>query len=211
MTPSADVTELIEAARQSVSAGLNHGTTGNLSVRVGEGFWITPSGLPCDGLTEPDLVRLTLEGVVTPGGRLPSSEWRLHRDIYRARPEVQSVLHAHPVFATTLACLRQDLPAVHYMLAIAGGATVRCARYATFGTAELSLAVVEALGGRHACLLANHGLVSVGRRPLQALRVAIEVESVAELYWRARQAGTPVILDDAEMARVLDRFREYQG
>jgi len=193
-----------------VTAGLNHGATGNLSLRLPEGLLVTPTGAACDRLAESDLVRLDGEGGVVGGGR-PSSEWRLHRDIYRARPEVGAVVHAHPVFATTLACERIDLPAVHYMIAAAGGVNVRCAAYATFGTEALSAAALDALAGRRACLLANHGIVAVGADPLDALRVAIEVESVAELFWRARQGGRPVILGKAEMAEVLDRFRDYQG
>lgn len=200
---------LLEAARRSVAAGLNHGTTGNLSVRMGQGFLITPTGMPCDQLGAEDLVPVDAEGVAAPGGRRPSSEWRLHRDIYGARPDVAAIVHAHPVFATTLACLRLDLPAVHYMLAAAGAATLRCAGYATFGTSELSRAAVEALGAAGACLLANHGLVAVGAHPPAAVRVALEVEHVAELYWRARQIGEPVILSEAEMAEVRERFRDY--
>jgi len=206
----AGTSQLLEAARRSVTAGLNHGATGNLSLRLPEGLLVTPTGAACDRLAESDLVRLDGEGGVVGGGR-PSSEWRLHRDIYRARPEVGAVVHAHPVFATTLACERIDLPAVHYMIAAAGGVNVRCAAYATFGTEALSAAALDALAGRRACLLANHGIVAVGADPLDALRVAIEVESVAELFWRARQGGRPVILGKAEMAEVLDRFRDYQG
>jgi L-fuculose-phosphate aldolase len=122
---------------------------------------------------------------------------------------VAAVVHAHPVFATTIACLREDLPAVHYMLAISGAAVVRCAEYATFGTEALARNAVAALAGSQACLLANHGLVAVGGGIDAALRVATEVEAVAELAWRARQVGTPVILDDTEMARVLEKFRGY--
>jgi len=211
VTAASGAAELIAAAHQSVSAGLNHGTTGNLSLRLGDGLLITPTGAACDRLTAADLVRLDADGTPVGGRGVPSSEWRLHRDIYLARLEVGAIVHAHPVFATTLSCERLDLPAVHYMIAAAGGATVRCAPYATFGTEALSAGAVEALEGRRACLLANHGLVAVGRDPLDALRVAIEVESVAELYWRARQGGRPVILGDTEMAEVLERFRDYQA
>lgn len=202
---------LVIAARRSVQAGLNHGSTGNLSVRLDGRMLITPSGAPCDALEEADLVRMMLEGTPASGSRPPSSEWRLHRDIYRARPDVGAIVHAHPVFSTTLACLHQDLPAVHYMIAVAGTDTVRCAGYATFGTEALSRAAVEALADAGACLLANHGLVAVGPDPAAALRVALEIESVAELYWRARQAGEPVILTAGEMTEVRQRFRTYGG
>jgi len=202
--------ELVAAARRTVALGLNHGTTGNLSVRWRELFLITPTGMPCDAAGEADLVAVGMDGTAS-GTRAPSSEWRLHRDIYAARPAVRAIVHAHPVFATTLACRRLDLPAVHYMIAVSGGAVVRCAPYATFGTEALSRAAVGALGATRACLLANHGLVAVGEDLAQAVRVAAEVENVAELYWRARQIGEPVILNDAEMAEVIERFRGYGG
>lgn len=202
-------TSLLEAARRTVALGLNHGATGNVSVRLDRGFLITPTGLACDGLAAADLVLVGMDGTPAPGQRAPSSEWRLHRDVYAARHDVGAVVHAHPPFATTLACLREDLPAVHYMIAIAGADRVRCAPYAPFGTEDLSRAALGALGASRACLLANHGLVAVGADPVEALRVAAEVESVAELWWRARQVGTPKILSDTEMAEVLRRFRDY--
>lgn len=200
---------LVAAAAGSVRAGLNHGTTGNLSVRTASGFLITPTGAPCDSLMASDLVAMDLGGNVIGRGREPSSEWRLHRDLYRTRPEVGGVVHAHPVFATTLACLRLDLPAVHYMIAVSGTSLIRCAQYATFGTAELSAAMLQALSGSQACLLANHGLVAAATDIQEALRVATEVENVAELYWRALQIGTPTILTDTEMTEVLARFDTY--
>lgn len=209
MTESSGHDALLAAARATVSLGLNHGSTGNVSIRDGQGFLITPSGLPCDGLTAADLVWVGMDGVPERSDRTPSSEWRLHRDIYRRRGEVGAVVHAHPVCSTTLSCLRWDLPAVHYMIAVTGGSVVRCAEYAVFGSEALSSAAVEALAGSRACLLANHGMVAVGADLPEALRVAVEVESVAELYWRARQVGAPVLLTDAQMAEVLERFRGY--
>lgn len=211
MSPRATHQRLIAAARRTVELGLNHGTTGNLSVRFGEGFLITPTGMPCDDLRTTDLVAMGMDGSLPPGSRAPSSEWRLHRDIYVARPDRQAIVHAHPTFATTLACLRLDLPAVHYMIAVTGGSVVCCAPYATFGTEELSASAMAALGNGRACLLANHGLLAVGTDLDEAVRVAAEVEQVAELYWRARQVGEPVILTDAEMAEVIERFRGYGG
>ena len=207
--------EVIATARRTVSAWLTHGTSGNVSARAPGapggpgGFWITPTGMSYDTLEPGDLVLLDGEGNAVRGSRKPSSEWRIHRDIYAARPEARAVVHVHPPFATTIACLRKDLPAVHYMVAAAGGNSVRCAEYATFGTEELSRNTLAALEGRTACLLANHGLVSVGPDLARAFRVAEEVERVAELYWRALAAGTPVILDDVEMARVVERFKGY--
>ncbi len=201
--------DLIATARRTLSAGLTHGTSGNVSARTSEGFLVTPTGMPFDDLQPSDLVGLDLAGRTVSGRRRPSSEWRIHRDIYRSRPGAAAVVHAHPRFATTISCLRRDLPAVHYMIAAAGGATVRCAGYATFGTEELSQSALAALEGRDACLLANHGVVAVGETLAAALRVAEEVEHVAELYWRALAAGEPVLLSDAEMADVLERFRDY--
>ena len=200
---------LAAAARQSVALRLNHGTTGNLSVRTGEGFLVTPSGCSCDAVEPGDLVLLAMDGTPEPGQATPSSEWRLHRDVYGARHDVGAVVHAHPPFATTLACLREDLPPIHYMVAVTGTGRVRCAPYAPFGTGELSRAALEALGDSRACLLANHGLLAVGFDPAHALRVAAEVEAVAELWWRARLVGTPKLLGDSEMAEVLRRFRDY--
>ncbi len=201
---------LIAAARRSMVLGLNQGTSGNISVRqAGGGFFISPSGIRLDALEVADLVSLSLESEPEPGRA--SSEWRLHRDIYRVRPDVGAVLHTHSRFATTLACLRRDLPAVHYLIAAAGTDVVRCSRYATFGTAALSEAVVSALGSGGACLLANHGLVAVGATPDQALDVACEVEAVAEWYWRASAIGTPILLDDKEMEDALARFRDYRA
>ncbi len=202
-------TALLEAARRTVALGLNHGATGNVSVRLDRGFLITPTGLPCDGLAASDLVIVGMDGVAPPDQRPPSSEWRLHRDVYAARNDVGAVVHAHPPFATTLACLREDLPAVHYLIAVTGADRVCCAPYAPFGSEDLSRAALGALGASRACLLANHGLVAVGSDPAEALRVAAEVESVAQLWWRARQVGTPKLLTDTEMAEVLRRFEAY--
>jgi L-fuculose-phosphate aldolase len=156
-----------------------------------------------------DLCELDLDGKQAAWGRKPSSEWRIHADLFRARPEVSGIVHAHPMFSTTLSILRRELPAVHYMIAVAGGATVRCADYATFGSPELSVHVQRALEGRKAALMANHGLIAVGATLAEAFKVAREIETVAEQYWRALQVGTPVVLDDAEMARVLEKFRTY--
>ncbi len=209
MTHWARRREIIETARRSVSAGLTYGTSGNVSVRVPEGFLVTPTGVPYDQLQPSDIVLLDAAGKGEPRQRKPSSEWRIHRDIYVARPDAGAVVHVHPTFATTISCLRRDLPAVHYMLAAAGGAPVRCAAYATFGTQELSDAVLAALEGRHACLMANHGLVAIAPDLDCALTTAVEVEKVSEVYWRALSVGSPVVLDEAEMARVMEAFKDY--
>jgi L-fuculose-phosphate aldolase len=200
---------IIRTARRTVEAALTHGTSGNVSARSAGGFYVTPTGVMYDVLQPSDIVEMDMDGNALRSNRRPSSEWRIHRDVYAARPEINAVVHVHPPFATTIACLRRDLPAVHYMVAAAGGATIRCAGYATFGTEELSRLVLEALDGRLACLMANHGLVALGADLDVALKVAVETEKVAEVYWRALSAGTPVVLDEEEMRRVAVRFKDY--
>lgn len=200
---------VVEAARAMNTRGLNRGTSGNVSVRVPEGMLITPSALPYEAMGTDDLVVMRLDGEVLTGAR-PSTEWRLHAGILARRPEVGSVLHAHPEFCTTLACLRRGIPAVHYMVAVAGGDSVPCAPYAPFGSLELAELALAALEDRTACLLANHGLVALGATPADALALAVEVESLAAVYWRALQAGEPAILSAEEMAEVRARFEDYR-
>lgn len=190
--------------------GLSRGTSGNVSARTPEGYLVTPSGVPYDALTPESLVALGLDE--TPDEEAfprPSSEWRFHRDIYRARPDVQAVVHAHPPFSTALACMNVGIPAFHYMVAAAGGRDLRCARYATFGTQELSDSILEALAGRKACLIGNHGIVAVGSSLDAALALAVTVEDLAEQYVRVRQMGEPCLLPDDEMDRVLEKFKSY--
>lgn len=204
--------KLVDTVRHMAVAGLNKGTAGNLSVRADEGgesgFLITPTGMVYASLKPEDIVFMRLDGTHY-GQRKPSSEWRFHRDLYAARPEAGAVLHAHSPFAVSLACHRRDIPPFHYMIARFGGATLRCASYATFGTQALSDAVLAAMEGRNACLLANHGMLAFGQNLGQALDLGIELETLCEHYWRARQLGEPVLLDAAEMARVLEKFGSY--
>jgi L-fuculose-phosphate aldolase len=190
------------------AVGLNRGKSGNVSVRIDAGFLVTPTGLAYESMRPDDIVAVAHDGRAR-GSRLPSSEWRFHRDIYAARAEVAAIVHAHSPFATTLACLGRDIPAFHYMIAVAGGNDIRCAPYATFGTQELSDRALRALEGRKACLLANHGMIAVGATLADALALAVEVEALAEQYWRALQIGEPMLLPDAEMAVVLEKFRTY--
>ncbi len=187
---------------------INCGKSGNVSTRSESGFLITPTGLPYESMRAEDIVAMTIGGDAT-GPRLPSSEWRFHRDIYVDRPEAVAIVHAHSSFATALACLGRGIPAFHYMVAIAGGKDIRCARYATFGTQQLSDNALVALSGRRACLLANHGMIAIGTSLEAALALAIEVETLAEQYWRALQIGAPNLLSDAEMEVVLGKFRSY--
>ena len=199
---------LAETSRQTARVGLNKGASGNTSVRMSEGFLITPSGLPNDTLRPDQMAAVGMDGQSS-GSLKPSSEWRIHRDIYRARPEVQAVVHAHSPHAVSLACLRRGIPPFHYMVAAAGGKDIRCATYATFGTQALSDAVLVALQERRACLMANHGLVAVGTSLDAALSLAVEVEDLCAQYWRASLMGAPVLLSDAEMDEVLERFKHY--
>lgn len=200
--------ELIATARAMAAAGLNKGTAGNLSVRHGAGFLITPSGMDYAALEPADIPWMGLDGRVE-GRREPSSEWRFHRDIYAARPEAGAILHAHSPFAVSLACLRREIPPFHYMIARFGGDTVRCSAYALFGTQALSDTALAALEGRSACLLANHGMLVFGKNLKQALDLGVELEALCEQYWRACQLGEPVLLNQEEMAEVLERFKGY--
>lgn len=200
--------QVIAAALRMNELRINRGKSGNVSARVTGGFLVTPTGLAYEAMQPKDIVAMTPDGEAR-GSRTPSSEWRFHRDIYVARPEVAGIVHAHSPFATTLACLGRGIPAFHYMVAVAGGPDIRCAPYATFGTQELSDHALAALEGRRACMLANHGMIAVGDSPAGALALAVEVEALAEQYWRALQIGEPDILPEAEMARVLEKFRTY--
>jgi L-fuculose-phosphate aldolase len=201
--------EIVGACRKMNTLGINQGTAGNISLRVKGGLLVTPSGMPYDAMTAADIVFMKADGSVPAGQRKPSSEWRFHRDILASRPEVGAVVHSHAMFATTLSCLRRAIPAFHYMVAVAGGDSIRCAPYATFGTQALSDRAVKALAGRKACLLANHGMIAVGETLAKALALAVEVETLAAQYWRVLQAGKPVLLSKREMRVVLAKFATY--
>ena len=200
--------EIVETMRRMNAVGLNQGTSGNLGVRWRNRILITPTGVPYDELTPAMIVRMAPDGSFA-GDWAPSSEWRIHAGLLGHRPEVGAVLHAHSPYATALACLDRGIPAFHYMVAKAGGADIRCAPYATFGSAALAAAAARALDGRLACLLANHGMLALGATPKAALALAIEVETLAAQYWRALQLGVPNLLSAAEMERVLNKFKSY--
>lgn len=201
---------VVGAAREMSARSLSQGTSGNVSARTADGMLVTPSAVPYAAMTPQDVVRLDLDGHVLDGHRKPTTEWPMHAAIYRARPEVGAVVHTHARFCTTLATLRRDIPPFHYMVAVAGGDSIRCAPYATFGTPRLAAGAVEALRDRRACLLANHGMVALGSSPGDALDLAEEVETLAELYWRALQVEEPARLGAEEMAEALERFRSYR-
>lgn len=203
---------IIDACLQTNASGINQGTSGNISVRYQDHLLITPSGIAYDKLQPESITRLALQQGDEPlweGPYKPSSEWRFHRDIMLARPEVNAVVHLHPVFCTALAINRSPIPACHYMVAAFGGKDVRCADYALFGTAELSHNVLQALTERTACLMANHGMIALGESLDKALWRAIELEALAKQYVHALQVGTPVLLSDAEMDAALLQFVGY--
>jgi L-fuculose-phosphate aldolase len=198
--------EMVETCRRMNASGINQGTSGNLSVRCGKDFLITPSSLAYDGMKPSDIMKMGYDGTFE-GKHRPSSEWRFHRDILRERQDVNAVLHCHSVYATTLAVHHRSMPAFHYMIAVAGGTTIRCSRYATFGTQALSDAALEALQDRRACLLGQHGQIALGTTMAGALWLAVEVETLARMYVQALPLGEPPVLDEAEMGRVIAQMQ----
>ncbi|MGQ2965620.1 class II aldolase/adducin family protein [Methylophilus sp.] len=208
MTTPAPTTQLLHAARELTRLGLNKGSSGNAGIRLADGFLVTPSGVPAEQLSENSMVYMQWDG--TPeAGKKPSSEWRMHRDILQARPEVNAIVHCHSMFATTIACLGRDVPPFHYMIAAVGGDSIRCAPYALFGTQALSDSALPALQDRKACLLAHHGMLALGRDVAQALAIAAEVEDLCQQYWHLLQLGEPPVLSAEQMQQVQAQFKGY--
>jgi L-fuculose-phosphate aldolase len=201
-------TGIVAAMRDLIGLGLSQGTSGNVSVRFGDGFLVTPSGIPAERLRPQDIVAMSWDGAFS-HALAPSSEWRFHRDILFARPEFGAIVHAHPTHCTAFAICGRAIPAVHYMIAAAGGPTIRCAPYAPYGSQELSDAALVALEGRAGCLLANHGMIAAGTGLTKALWLAVEMEALCRQYAVALQVGTPVILSDDEIWRTVERFKSY--
>jgi L-fuculose-phosphate aldolase len=199
---------IIDACREMNRLGINQGTSGNISLRHGDGMLITPTSTPYETMQPDQIVFMKLDGGIDAQQR-PSSEWRFHRDIFKARPEVNAVVHAHPPFATILAIMGRQIPSVHYMIACAGGDTIRCAPYATFGTEELSDHAVAALQDRSACLLAHHGMIAVGASLSKAMWLAVEVETLARQYHGCLQIGTPPLLSKTEIENVRALMAGY--
>jgi L-fuculose-phosphate aldolase len=199
---------IIDACRQMNTLGINQGTSGNISLRHGEGMLITPTSVPYDTMKPDQIVFMKLDSTPVAGHR-PSSEWRFHRDILKARPAVNAVVHAHPPFSTVLAIMGMEIPPIHYMIACAGGDTIPCAPYATFGTEELSRHAVSALHDRSACLLAHHGMIAVGTSLAKAMWLAVEVETLARQYHGCLQIGTPPLLSKVEIENVRARMAGY--
>jgi L-fuculose-phosphate aldolase len=211
MTDAGKREAIVEAARELERTGLNQGSAGNISLRDGAAMLITPSGVAARDLRSEAVARVALddESGASAGPLPPSSEWRFHRDILRARPDANAIVHTHSPYATVLAVLRRDIPAAHYMIAAFGGACVRCTDYAPYGTAELSRLAVEGLAGRHAVLLGNHGAIVTGADLERAMWRAVELEALARTYYLASLLGQPVILPDDEIERMVKRFESY--
>ena len=199
---------IIDACLRMNALGINQGTSGNISLRHGEGMLVTPTSTPYEAMQPEQIVYMHLDGSHDPAQR-PSSEWRFHRDILKARPEANAIVHAHPPYSTMLAIMGMEIPPVHYMVACAGGDTIRCAPYATFGTQELSEHAVRALEGRLACLLEHHGMIAIGPSLSKAMWLAVEVETLARQYHGCLQIGTPRLLSKEEMKNVLGRIAGY--
>ena len=204
-------TALVEACRDMNRLGINQGTSGNVSVRHGDAMLISPSATPYDTMQPADVAVMPIEGEYGAWtGRLrPSTEWRFHLDIMRARPDAGAVVHSHPTYCTSLAIARKPIPACHYMIAAFGGTDVRCAPYATYGTKELSEHAIEALRDRSACLLANHGMIVVGPSLAKAMWLAVELETIAKQYWHSLLIGGPALLSDAQIADTAKSFGSY--
>jgi L-fuculose-phosphate aldolase len=206
--------QLLKTSQKLAEFGLNKGTSGNCSVRCENGFLVTPSGMAVEDMAPASMVQMQFDGSfelqLASNAKKPSSEWRFHRDILASRPEINAVIHTHSMFATTLACLHKDIPPFHYMIAVAGGDTIRCAPYALFGSQALSDNALNALQDRKACLLANHGMIALGHDLEDALAVTVEVENLCEQYWRILQLDpNPPLLSEAEMREVFQQFKGY--
>jgi L-fuculose-phosphate aldolase len=201
---------IVDACRQMNTLGLNQGTSGNISIRQGSAMLITPSATPYETMQPEQIAAMPLDGNGDWSGPLPpSTEWRFHRDIMRHRADAAAIVHAHPTFCTALAIARREIPACHYMIAVFGGDNVRCAPYATFGTSELAAHALAALGGRNACLLANHGVIVCGPTLTKAMWLAVELETIARQYYHALLIGGPALLTKQEIADVLAKIATY--
>jgi L-fuculose-phosphate aldolase len=200
---------IIDACRSMNALGINQGTSGNISFRDGDGILITPTSMSYEAMRPEDIVAMRFDHTVV-GDGLPSTEWRFHLDILRARADVKAVVHSHPVYSTTLAILERGIPPLHYMICAAGGDSIRCAPYATFGTQELSDNAVAALTDRKACLLAHHGMIAIGGSLESAMWLAVEVENLARQYFNCLQLGRePPLLTPEEVANVGERMANY--
>ena len=197
--------KMINTCQLMDSSGINQGTAGNLSIRFAEGFLITPSSIPYDQMKSEDIVEMDWDGTYL--GKRPSSEWRFHRDILKNRHDINVVLHSHSLNATSLAIHHKTIPAFHYMVGLAGGNNIRCAKYETFGTQALSDVAVVALKDRLACLLGQHGMICLGKTFDEAFTLATELETLSKIYVKALSIGDTPVLSDEEMVRVIDQMK----
>lgn len=202
--------EIVEYGKKLVTSNLTKGTGGNLSVFDREtGYMaITPSGIDFFEIQPEDIVIMDLEGNIVEGDRLPSSEWEMHLLQYKERTDLDAVIHAHTTYATVLACLRWELPATHYMIAVAGK-NVRCTEYATYGSHELAVNATKAMMDRRAVILANHGILAGANDLLNAFNIIEEIEYCSQIYYMAKSIGEPVVLPDEEMALMAEKFKTY--
>lgn len=201
--------DLVRIMRKMAASGLNRGSSGNASVRFGDGMLITPSGVVPDLMDEESIVYVAADGSTAPGAHHPSSEWGMHWRILQQRNDIDAVVHCHSRYATILACCHRPIEPVHYMVSVTGGAEVPVAPYQVFGTAELADAVVATIDGRLACLMANHGQIALGRSLDHAFAVAEEVEEQAAVYYGAQLLGSPHVLDGNQMNDIFRRFEDY--
>lgn len=209
MTEAEARQQLVDAMRSLDARGLNRGTSGNLSVRYTSGMLVTPSGITPDRLVPDTIVFVDGDGSVAPGTARPSSEWQMHLGLYRRRADAKAIVHCHARHATILACAHREIPPLHYMVAVSGGASVPVAPYATFGSEELAEGVAQTLCGRFACLMANHGLIALGPSLAAAMAIAEEIEEQAAVYCGTLAIGGPKLLDPVEMERILEAFKGY--
>ena len=201
--------QIVRVMRQMDQRGLNRGTSGNVSARLGDGILVTPSGVIPDELTADAVVFVGADGQSPSDALRPSSEWRMHAGLYARRPDVSAVVHCHSRHATILACAGKPIPPLHYMVGVSGRASVPLAPYQPFGSIELADAVADAMEGGMACLMANHGLITVGRSLSRALAIAEEMEEQAAVYCGTLAIGGPNLLSDAQMADIFQRFKSY--
>ena len=202
--------QVIEYSLKLLSEGLTNGTAGNVSIfnREKGMVAISPTGVSYSELTPEMISIVDLDGKLIEGLK-PSSELEMHMILYRNREDVNAVIHTHPVYTTVLACLRQDLPAIDYMIAVTGATKVKCAEYASYGTKELAENAYKAMGSSLAVILANHGLTTAGKDIANAFNITVQVEYISNLYIKARNIGEPIILPDKEMNSMLERFKTY--
>lgn len=209
MTETEARESIVQAMRTLDARGLNRGTSGNISVRFGNGMLVTPSGITPDRLTADMIVPVNGEGESPSDAARPSSEWQMHLGLYKRREDARAIVHCHARYSTILACAHREIPPLHYMVAVSGGSSVPVAPYATFGSEELAQSVSETLEGRYACLMANHGLIALAPSLPMAMAIADEIEEQAAVYCGTLTIGGAKLLDGAEMGRVLKAFSRY--